>query len=120
MGQSALGELKIVPINDTSLKALNRENDDHRKFLEEIQILNAIAENVNNTIKSDLKPDVYWLVVSGLRLIIDQHGKDSEITKEALSFFNEAVENIKDSYKNIYKNQVRIIHLSNKKFFFRK
>ncbi|KAF7412251.1 hypothetical protein HZH66_001147 [Vespula vulgaris] len=59
LGQSALGELKPVPIDESSLKALRLTNEEDRKFLEEIQLLRAIAKKVPTAIKADDKPDVY-------------------------------------------------------------
>lgn len=107
MGQSALGELKPTPLDASSLKHLSTENDEDRKFLEEVQLLRAIAQKVVTTIKSDSKADVYWFVVSNLRPVLDVHGKDSAAAKEALFLLNDAISDVSKAFMNVYEDQVK-------------
>nr|XP_050853382.1 ATPase H(+)-transporting accessory protein 2 isoform X5 [Vespula vulgaris] len=113
LGQSALGELKPVPIDESSLKALRLTNEEDRKFLEEIQLLRAIAKKVPTAIKADDKPDVYWLVVSGLRPVFDLHGNNSTAAKEALLLLNNAFNVISEAFMKAYDNKVVITAFTN-------
>lgn len=82
-------------------------NEEDRKFLEEVQLLYAIAKKVPTAIKSDGKPDVYWLVVSGLKPVFDAHGTDSAAAREALSLLNDAINSVSKAFVDVYKKQVR-------------
>lgn len=106
MGQSALGELKPTSIDESSLKALSLKNDEDRKFIDEVQLLHAIAKKIPSAINTNGRADVYWLVVSGLKPVFDLHGKDSVAAKEALTLLNEALESVSKAFKDVYKNQV--------------
>ncbi|XP_031835299.1 ATPase H(+)-transporting accessory protein 2 isoform X2 [Nomia melanderi] len=113
LGQSALGELKPTPIDETSLKALNLRKEEDRKFLEEVQLLHAIAKKAPSAIKPDSKPDIYWLVVSGLQPIFDAYGNNSTTSKEALSLLNNALNVISDAFIQAYDGQVLIVATTN-------
>ncbi|KAK2585277.1 hypothetical protein KPH14_009970 [Odynerus spinipes] len=113
LGQSALGELKPAPIDESSLKALSLANEEDRKFLEEIQLLRAIAKKVPTAITADDKPDVYWLVVSGLRSVLDLHGNSSIAAKEALSLLNDAFNAINEAFMKAYDGKVVITAFTN-------
>jgi renin receptor len=113
LGQSALGELKPATIDESSLQSLNLNNDEDRKFLEEVQLLRAIAKKVPTAISADGKSDVYWLVVSGLKPIYDLYGKNSVAAKEALTLLNEALHEINKAFTDVYKNQVLIAAFTN-------
>ncbi|XP_058795338.1 ATPase H(+)-transporting accessory protein 2 isoform X2 [Phymastichus coffea] len=113
LGQSALGELKPSPIDESFLKALSLKSDEDRKFLDEVQLLRAIAKKVPTAISTDSKPDVYWLVVSGLKSVFDVHGKNSLAAKEALTLLNEALHDVSKAFMNAYKNQVLIAAFTN-------
>lgn len=106
MGQSALGELKPTTIDEATLKDLSSKNDEDRKFLEEVQLLHAIAKKVPTAISSDGKPDVYWLVVSGLKPVFDAHGNNSAAAKEALVLLNDAISTVSKAFEDVYKKQV--------------
>ncbi|XP_053986836.1 ATPase H(+)-transporting accessory protein 2 isoform X2 [Hylaeus volcanicus] len=113
LGQSALGELKPTPIDETSLKALNLGKEDDKKFLEEVQLLHAIAKKAPSAIKSDLKSDIYWLVISGLRPIFDDYGFNSTASREAQTLFNNALTVIHDAFVQAYDGQVLIVAFTN-------
>ncbi|XP_011301396.1 renin receptor isoform X3 [Fopius arisanus] len=113
LGQSALGELKPNPVDASSLKHLSLSNDEDRKFIEELELLRAIAQKVPSTITANSKPDVYWFVVSGLRPVIDLHGKDSEATKEAFKLLNDAVNDVSNAFTDIYNGQVVVAVFTN-------
>lgn len=75
-----------------------------------MQLLQAIAKKVPTAIKADDKPDVYWLVVSGLRPVLDLHGKNSTAAKEALLLMNNAFNSISEAFMKVYDKKVcRII-----------
>ncbi|XP_012284064.1 renin receptor isoform X2 [Orussus abietinus] len=112
LGQSALGELKPTAM-DKSLKYLNLNNEEDRKFLEEVQLLHAIAKKVPSAIHVDSKPDVYWLVVSGLRPVLDLHGKDSPAVKEALSLLNNGLNDVCKAFMEVYDYKVLIAAFTN-------
>ncbi|XP_014610254.1 PREDICTED: renin receptor isoform X4 [Polistes canadensis] len=113
LGQSALGELKPIPIDESSFVALRLTNEEDRKFLEEIQLLRAIAKKVPTAIKADDKSDVYWLVISGLRPVLDLHGKNSTAAKEAFLLLNDALNDISDAFMKVYDNKVLIAAFTN-------
>lgn len=109
--------MKPSPIDESSLKALSLKSDDDRKFLDEVQLLRAIAKKVPTAISSDDKADVYWLVVSGLKSVFDVHGKNSLAAKEALTLLNEALHDVSKAFMDAYKNQVYSFSLLTKQFF---
>ncbi|XP_076298730.1 ATPase H(+)-transporting accessory protein 2 isoform X2 [Lasioglossum baleicum] len=113
LGQSALGELKPTPIDETSLKALNLNKEEDKKFLEEVQLLHAIAKKAPSAIKPDSKPDVYWLVVSGLQPVFDAYGSNSTSSKEALVLLNNALNMVRDAFIEAYDGQVLIVAFTN-------
>lgn len=104
MGQSALGELK--PANIEKLTVLSLETEEDRKFVEEIQLLNAIADNASSTKKHDSGTDVYWLVVSGLKPVVDLHGNTSAAAEEAYMLLNDAMERIFKAFVSTYDGKV--------------
>ncbi|XP_076754227.1 ATPase H(+)-transporting accessory protein 2 isoform X2 [Xylocopa sonorina] len=113
LGQSALGELKPTPIDETSLRALNLRKEEDRKFLEEVQLLHAIAKKAPSAIKPDSKSDIYWLVISGLRPIFDAYGSNSTTSREALSLLNNALNAINDAFIQAYDGQVMVVAFTN-------
>ncbi|XP_023316656.1 renin receptor isoform X1 [Trichogramma pretiosum] len=113
LGQSALGELKPTPIDESQLKALSSKNEQDHTFLEEVQLLRAIAKKVPTAVTADNKPDVYWLVVSGLKPIFEAYGKNSVAAKEALALLNEALHEVSKAFMDVYKNQVLITAFTN-------
>ncbi|KZC09382.1 Renin receptor [Dufourea novaeangliae] len=113
LGQSALGELKPTPIDETSLKVLNPEKKEDKEFLEEVQLLHAIAEKVLSATKPDSKPDIYWLVISGLRPVFDAYGSNSTASQEALSLLNNALNVVRDAFIQAYDGKVLIAAFTN-------
>lgn len=113
LGQSALGELKPTPIDETSLKALSLHNEEDKKFLEEVQLLHAIAKKAPSAIKPDSKSDVYWLVVSGLKPVLDLHGSNSTSSKEAWDLLNNSLNMVRDAFIEAYDGQVLIVAFTN-------
>uniref|UniRef100_A0ABD2WA21 Renin receptor n=1 Tax=Trichogramma kaykai TaxID=54128 RepID=A0ABD2WA21_9HYME len=113
LGQSALGELKPTLIDESQLKALSSKNEQDHTFLEEVQLLRAIAKKVPTAVTADNKPDVYWLVVSGLKPIFEAYGKNSVAAKEALALLNEALHEVSKAFMDVYKNQVLITAFTN-------
>ena len=61
-----------------------------------------------SAITADGKPDVYWLVVSGVRPLIDAYGKDSPAVKEALSLLNDALTDVSKAFMDVYSDKVAI------------
>lgn len=113
LGQSALGELKTTPINNTSLTALNPNREDDRKALEEVQLLHAIAQKVPSVIKADSNPDVYWFVVSQIKPVIDAYGKNSSAEAEALSLLKKAIMDIAQAFVKAYDNKTIVAVVTN-------
>lgn len=113
LGQSALGELKPTPIDESSLRALSLRKEEDKKFLEEVQLLHAIAKKAPSAIKPDSKSDIYWLVISGLRPIFDVYGNNSTASKEAISLLNNALSVIHDAFIQAYDGQVLIVAFTN-------
>ncbi|XP_066591248.1 ATPase H(+)-transporting accessory protein 2 isoform X2 [Prorops nasuta] len=117
LGQSAIGELKLVPVEESSLRALNLENEVDRKFYEEIQLIHAIAKKISSNEKAESERDtmvgLYWLVVSQLRAIYDQHGKNSEAAMEALHLLNNALNTLSEAFIDLYDGKVLIVAFTN-------
>lgn len=107
LGQSALGELK--PANIEKLTVLNLDIEEDRKFVEEMQLLNAIADNAFSTKKHDSDTDVYWIVVSALKPVLDLHGNTSEAAEEAYTLLNDCMERISKAFVNAYDGKVYIL-----------
>jgi len=106
LGQSALGELK--PTNMEKINILDSGIDEDRKFIEEIQLLHAIADNANSAKKHDSGTDVYWLVVSALEPVLDLYGNTSATAKEAYMLLNDAIEHVSNAFVNTYDGKVII------------
>lgn len=87
------------------LKFLNSEIEEDRKFIEEMQLLHAIADKVSAK-KHDSGTDVYWLVVSAFKPVLDLHGNISETTTEAYSLLNDAMEHVSNAFVNAYNGKV--------------
>ncbi|EFN84216.1 Renin receptor [Harpegnathos saltator] len=111
LGQSALGELK--PANIEKLTTLNLEIEEDRKFVEEIQLLKAIADNASSTKKHNTETDVYWIVVSGLKPVLDLHGNNSEAAKEACTLLDDAIDQIYQAFVSAYDGKVVIAAFTN-------
>lgn len=107
LGQSALGELK--PANIEKLTVLNLETEEDRKFVEEVQLLNAIADNASSTKKHDSSTDVYWIVLSALKPIVDLYGNTSAEATEAYTLLNDAMEHVSKAFVNAYDGKVCIL-----------
>ncbi|XP_011641954.1 renin receptor isoform X1 [Pogonomyrmex barbatus] len=111
LGQSALGELK--PVNMEKLKSLSSEVEEDRRFVEEMQLLHAIADNAVSAKKHDSGTDVYWLVVSALRPVLDLHGNNSAPAKESYTLLNDAMEHVSKAFVNTYDGKVVIAAFTN-------
>ncbi|KAM0728202.1 ATPase H(+)-transporting accessory protein 2 [Formica fusca] len=111
LGQSALGELK--PTNIEKLKFLNLEIEEDRKFVEEMQLLHAIADNASSAKKHDSGTDVYWLVVSTLTAVVELHGNTSAMANEAYMLLNDAMEHVSKAFVNAYDGKVVISAFTN-------
>lgn len=106
MGHSTLGDLKPNSTDNLDVKALNLKNQVNQKFLEELQLLNAIAEKVKTVIKSDNKSGLYWLVVSELKNVLDVNKDNSEASNEAISLLNKTLQNVSNAFKQVYDDKV--------------
>lgn len=104
LGQSALGELKLA--NMENLKALKSEIEEDHKFVEEIQLLHAIADKVSAAKKHDSCTDVYWLVVSAFKPVLDLHGNTSETATEANTLLIDAMEHVSKAFATTYDGKV--------------
>lgn len=101
--------MKPIPIDPSSLRFLSLKSDEDRKFLEEVQLLRAIAKKITSTMSTrDSKADVYWFVVSGLRPVIDTYGKGSATSNEARALLNDAINDVSKSFVNVYNDRVSI------------
>ncbi|XP_029162591.1 renin receptor isoform X2 [Nylanderia fulva] len=110
LGQSALGELK--PTNMEKLEFLSSEIEEDRKFVEEMQLLHAIADKVSSVKKHDSSTDVYWLVVSALKPVLDLHGNNS-VSNEAYTLLKDAMERVSKSFVIAYDGQVVVSAFTN-------
>ncbi|XP_057332200.1 ATPase H(+)-transporting accessory protein 2 isoform X1 [Microplitis mediator] len=113
LGQSALGELKPNAIDESTIKFLDLKLDEDRKFIEEIQLLRAIAQKVPSTVTANSKPDIYWLVVSGLQPVIELHGKTSRAAQEALNLLNSVLDDVSNAFIDVYNGNVVIAVFTN-------
>ncbi|XP_011875114.1 PREDICTED: renin receptor isoform X2 [Vollenhovia emeryi] len=105
LGQSALGELKPAKMKK-ELKFLSPEIEEDRKFVEEMQLLSAIADNSFTGKKHNSGTDVYWLVVSALRPVLDLHGNTSATAKEAFTLLSNSMQQIASAFVNAYDGKV--------------
>lgn len=113
LGHSVIGELKPAPIDETKLKALSLKREEDKKYLEEVQLLYAIAKKIRTVIKPDTIPDIYWLVLSGLRPIFDLHGRNSTAAREALHLLNNALDAINEAFVEVYDGKAIIATFTN-------
>ncbi|CAD6213847.1 GSCOCG00011093001-RA-CDS [Cotesia congregata] len=113
LGQSALGELKPIALDESSVKFLDPKIEEDRKFIEEIQLLRAIAQHVPSTVTANSKPDIYWLVVSGLQPLIELHGKNSQTVQEAFNLLNRVLDDISNAFIEVYNGDVVIAAFTN-------
>lgn len=89
------------------LKSLRSEVEEDRKFVEEMQLLHAIADKASSAKKHNSGTDVYWLVVSALRPVLDLHGNTSAEAQEAYLILNDALERVSKAFVNTYDDKVR-------------
>lgn len=89
------------------LKALSLEIEEDRKFIEEIQLLHAIADKPSAK-KHYSGTDVYWLVVSALKPVLELHGNTSAAAKEAYTLLNDALKHVCNAFVNTYEGKVPI------------
>lgn len=82
------------------------EVEEDCKFVEEIQLLHAIADNAFSAKKHDSGTDVYWLVVSALKPILDLNGNNSNKAYEAYEMLNDAIEHVSKAFVNTYNDKV--------------
>lgn len=94
------------------LKFLSSDVEEDRKFVEEMQLLHAIAENAFSAKKHDSGTDVYWLVVSALKPVLDLHGNVSAAAQEAHTLLSNAMEHISKAFENTYDGKVCELILS--------
>ncbi|XP_024892162.1 renin receptor isoform X2 [Temnothorax curvispinosus] len=111
LGQSALGELKPANMEKEKLKSLNSEVEEDRKFVEEIQLLHAVADNAAK--KHDSGTDVYWLVVSGLKPVLDLHGNTSAAAEEASTLLSDAIDHVSNAFVNTYDGKIVVAAFTN-------
>lgn len=88
------------------LKSLSSEVEEDRKFVEEMQLLHAIADNAFSAKKHDSGTDVYWIVVSAFKPVLDLHGNTSAAAKEANMLLSNAMEHISKAFVNTYDGKV--------------
>lgn len=89
------------------LKALSSEIEEDRKFIEEIQLLRAIADKASAK-KHDFGTDIYWLVVSAVKPLLDLHGNTSTAAEEAYMLLNDAMERVSKAFVSTYDGKVLI------------
>lgn len=89
------------------LKTLSSEVEEDRKFVEEMQLLHAIADNAFSAKKHDSGTYVCWLVVSALGPVLDLHGNTSVVAKEAYMLLSDALEHVSKAFINTYDGKVR-------------
>ncbi|XP_039312582.1 ATPase H(+)-transporting accessory protein 2 isoform X3 [Solenopsis invicta] len=111
LGQSALGELK--PANMEKLKFLSSEVEEDCKFVEEIQLLHAIADNASSAKKHDSGTDVYWLVITSFNPVLELHGNNSAPAKEAYTLLSDAIEHVSKAFVNTYDGKIIIAAFTN-------
>ncbi|XP_018314523.1 renin receptor isoform X1 [Mycetomoellerius zeteki] len=111
LGQSALGELK--PTNIEKLNNLNSEVEEDRKFIEEIQLLRAIGDNAFSAKKHDSDTDVYWLIISTFKSLLDKHGNDSAAAEEGSKLLNDGIEHVSEGFLNLYNGKIVIAIFTN-------
>lgn len=91
-----------------NLESLRRSKvEEDRKFIEEMELLHAIADKASSAKKHDSGTDVYWLVVSALRPVLDLHGNTSAEAQEAYLILNDALERVSKAFVNTYDDKVR-------------
>lgn len=88
------------------LKSLSSEIEEDHKFVEEMQLLHAIADNAFSAKKHDSGTDVYWLVVSALKPVLDLHGNTSATADEAYALLKDAIEHVSKAFVNTYDGKV--------------
>lgn len=88
------------------MKYLSLENDADKKFLEQIQLLNAISAKVSKTNPDHDKRHVYWFVLSAMPAVLDFHGKDSAAAKESFDLLNQALTQLSSSFMKVFSEKV--------------
>lgn len=89
------------------LKFLSSEVEEVRKFVEEMQLLHAVGDNAFSAKKHDSGTDVYWLVVSTFKPVLDLYGNSSAATDEARALLKDAIEHVSKAFVNTYDGKVR-------------
>lgn len=71
-----------------------------------MRLLNAVADNASSAKKHDSGTDVYWLVISAVKPVVDVHGNTSAAAKEAFTLLNDAMEHITTAFVDAYDGKV--------------
>ncbi|XP_044266902.1 ATPase H(+)-transporting accessory protein 2 [Tribolium madens] len=83
--------------------------EEDQAFLNEMRVLNSIADEVDNTgIKQDGTPDVFWFKIESLHPLIDLYGENSTKVKEAKQLLNDAILHLNSVFTKVYKDKVLV------------
>ncbi|KAL3278716.1 hypothetical protein HHI36_016248 [Cryptolaemus montrouzieri] len=104
-GNDLFKNIKNIKPRKSTLQFL-KNNAEDREFLREIDLLNSIADQVPNSLRSDGVPDLFWFKVSSLHPLVDLYGDNSTEIKEAKKLLNEAIYNLNIAFKKAYNGAV--------------
>lgn len=83
--------------------------DEDREFLEEINLLNEIADKIETaSIQRDFTPDLYWFRILKLHGLVDFHGENSTAAKEAKQLLNDVIMRLNQAFKKAYSGSVLV------------
>ncbi|EFA03659.1 ATPase H(+)-transporting accessory protein 2 [Tribolium castaneum] len=97
---------------DKSKKVLNylkASVEEDQAFLNEITVLNSIADEIQNSgLHLDGTPDVFWFKIESLHPLIDLYGENSTKVKEAKQLLNDAILHLNSVFTKVYKDKVLV------------
>lgn len=96
-------ELKKV----SGIVHLNENVEEDETFLSQLSLLNAVSAKIEEEgVVLDGLPDIHFVVVSGLHLLVDLYGEESKMVVEAKRLLNTAIIRLNQAFEAAYSGKV--------------
>ncbi|XP_022919579.2 ATPase H(+)-transporting accessory protein 2 [Onthophagus taurus] len=98
-----------IKTQNVQYKYLNTDLEEDRKFVEEFQVLKAVADALElGTVQREALPKVLWLKLGSLHALSDVYGKNSTVVQEAKQLLSETFLTINQSLQKMFSGRVLI------------
>uniref|UniRef100_A0A1B6D6Y8 Renin receptor n=1 Tax=Clastoptera arizonana TaxID=38151 RepID=A0A1B6D6Y8_9HEMI len=105
------GVLEIKPFS--GLVHLKYSIDEHKAFLDQLALLNAVSDKINEKgVEFDGIQDAYWFVLPAYHPLLDIEGEESKVILEAKRLLSTAIRRLTQAYESAYNGRVLIACLA--------